>query len=391
VLWYIRTSVIGEAHVISIDALPALVDAIYEAGLDAQRWPNTLAQLIAATGANVADIMMGDALSGASAMFSAGMNPAAIEAYSKHYRRLDPVRPAVEQKPAGTIVTDRDIVSKAWLTRTEFYNDWVRPQDFYDCTMVTLFRDPTGVGVICLAAPERANNFGTQSLELLGRLIPHLARATRLTLKMTNLEALRGASFAALDYLHDAVLLTDSNARVIFANRIADVMLSRGDGIGVDHSGLCAASVAQTTALRRMIALSTRREDVTGAGGSLLLERPSGRRPLSVTVAPMPSDMAWCLGAPPIAIIFVADAEQGGEVSASHLRSLYGMTRAEAMVAGLISKGSGVKAAARELRIAPSTARTHLHRVFNKTGTRRQAELAHLINQIVSNSSPLSK
>jgi DNA-binding CsgD family transcriptional regulator len=105
----------------------------------------------------------------------------------------------------------------------------------------------------------------------------------------------------------------------------------------------------------------------------------------------MRSDTAWCLGAPPIAIIFVADAEQGGELSASRLRSLYGMTRAEATVAGLISKGSGVKAAARQLGIAPSTARTHLHRVFDKTGTRRQAELAHLINQIASNPSPHSK
>ena len=89
------------------------------------------------------------------------------------------------------------------------------------------------MGVICLAAPERANTFGTQSLELLGLLVPHLARATRVTLKLADLDALRGASFAALDCLNEGVLLTDSNARVVFANRVAEVMLSRGDGIGV--------------------------------------------------------------------------------------------------------------------------------------------------------------
>jgi hypothetical protein len=42
--------------------------------------------------------------------------------------------------------------------------------------MLTLFRDPTRVGVICLAAPERADGFGTRSSELLGQLIPHLDR-----------------------------------------------------------------------------------------------------------------------------------------------------------------------------------------------------------------------
>jgi hypothetical protein len=161
--------------VISIDTLDSLVDAIYEAGLDAQGWPDTLAQLAAATGANVADLIMADTSRGSSMMFSAGMDPTAIDAYNKYYGRLDPIRPAVAQKPAGTIVTDRDIVSKAWLTRSEFYNDWVRPQDFYDCTMLTFFRDPTRTGVICLAAPERADAFGTRSLELLGQLVPLLS------------------------------------------------------------------------------------------------------------------------------------------------------------------------------------------------------------------------
>jgi PAS domain-containing protein len=87
------------------------------------------------------------------------------------------------------------------------------------------------VGVLCLAAPERADAFGSRSLELLGQLIPHLERATRVTLKMANLDALRAASFAALDHLKEGVLLTDANARVVFANRVAEAMLARADGI----------------------------------------------------------------------------------------------------------------------------------------------------------------
>src|SRR5205823_8151447 len=122
-----------------------------------------------------------------SARFSAGIDPAAIDAYNKHYGRLDPIRPAVELKSAGTIITDRDIVSKDWLTRTEFYNDWVRPQDFHDCTMLKLFRDSTGAGVICLAAPEWADGFATRSSELLRQLMPHLARAAQITLKIAEL------------------------------------------------------------------------------------------------------------------------------------------------------------------------------------------------------------
>ena len=161
-------------------------------------------------------------------------------------------------------------------------------------------------------------------------------------------------------------------------------MFARADGIGVDACGLCASSSAQTTALRRLIARSARREDVGKAGGLLLLERPSGHRPLSVTVAPMRGETAWSSMAPPMVIIFIGDAEQDDKLSESRMRALYGMTGMEATVAGLISKGNGVKVAARKLGIAPSTVRTHLHRVFEKNRDETQAELAHLMNEVAS-------
>jgi len=368
-----------------------LVDAIYEAGLDSQQWPATLAHLAAATRVSVSDLKMADIGRVRFTMFSAGMDPAAIEAYNKYYYRLDPITPELERKPAGALVTDRDIVPKTFLRRTEFYNDWARPQDFDDCAVITLFRDEARLAMLCLAAPERLDAFGAESLDLLRQLIPHLQRATQVTLKMADLEALHGGIFAALDCLSEGVLLADSNARVVFANRAAEAMFARADGIGVQASSVCAASSGQTVALRRLIALSARRENIAGGGGSVLLGRPSGRRPLSVTVAPMRRETEWYPVASPIAIVFVADPEKDDELPEARLRALYGMTRAEAIVAGVISKGGGIKAAARVLGIAPSTARTHLHRVFDKTGATRQAELAHLVGQITSFSGALTE
>jgi DNA-binding CsgD family transcriptional regulator len=325
-------------------------------------------------------------------MFSVGMDPAAIDVYNKHYYQLDPIAPAVERKPVGTLVTDRDILAKTQLTRTEFYNDWVRPQDFGDCAMVTLFRDEARAGLLCLAAPERLNAFSTaRSLDLLRQLTPHLQRATQVTLKMADQDALRSAGLEALDYLSDAVFITDCNGQVLFANRAAEAMLAEADGIHVGPSGLRAVRSAQTAALRHLISQSAGRDNAARVGGSLLLERPSGRRPLSVTVTPMHREAGWCPVSLRMAIIFVADPEHGGKMAGPRLRALYGMTPAEAAVAGLISKGAGVKAAARALAIAPSTVRTHLHRAFEKTGTRRQAELGHLVNQVASFSPLLKK
>jgi DNA-binding CsgD family transcriptional regulator len=67
------------------------------------------------------------------------------------------------------------------------------------------------------------------------------------------------------------------------------------------------------------------------------------------------------------------------EISAEQIRWLYGLTPAEAAVALAVLRGEGVRAIADGLGISVATARTHLHRIFEKTGTERQAELVRLI------------
>jgi DNA-binding CsgD family transcriptional regulator len=55
----------------------------------------------------------------------------------------------------------------------------------------------------------------------------------------------------------------------------------------------------------------------------------------------------------------------------------FGLTDAESGVAAEILKGDGRLAAARRLGISDTTAKTHLSNIFEKTGTRRQAELSY--------------
>jgi hypothetical protein len=92
-----------------------------------------------------------------------------------------------------------------------------------------------------------------------------------------------------------------------------------------------------------------------------------------------------------MAMIFLADPEQGVESSESRLRALFEMTGTEAKVGG----SSRREAASRPLPgLGDRTVDrpdTHLHRAFDKTGTRRQAELARLVNQIAALSGPLGK
>jgi DNA-binding CsgD family transcriptional regulator len=62
-----------------------------------------------------------------------------------------------------------------------------------------------------------------------------------------------------------------------------------------------------------------------------------------------------------------------------YLCARFGLTKAEADVALEIVKGDGREAAAARLGIATTTVRAHLSYIFEKTGVRRQAELARLL------------
>ena len=85
-------------------------------------------------------------------------------------------------------------------------------------------------------------------------------------------------------------------------------------------------------------------------------------------------------------IIFEPDGHADGERTARSchraLQELFGLTPAEASLAARIPGSRGLQALSDDLGLSLSTVRTHLQRVFEKTGTHRQAELVQLLSEL---------
>src|ERR1700730_7408385 len=114
-------------------------------------------------------------------------------------------------------------------------------------------------------------------------------------------------------------------------------------------------------------------------GGSLRLESGSGQK-LFINVMPLKGNLSASLPARGAsAMMLVSGQNQSPPVTKKDLETAFGLTPAEAAVTQLIAQGVGVKRAAIALGVAPSTIRTHLHRILGKTGAARQAELSHLV------------
>ena len=114
------------------------------------------------------------------------------------------------------------------------------------------------------------------------------------------------------------------------------------------------------------------------AGGALSVPRPPPRQPLALLIAPLPLHDRF-FGVRAAAVVFVSDPERDARAPVDVLRTLYGLTRAEARLAVVLAAGRTPQAAAAELGVSPHTVRSQLKSVLQKTDTRRQSDLMRLL------------
>lgn len=101
---------------------------------------------------------------------------------------------------------------------------------------------------------------------------------------------------------------------------------------------------------------------------------------IDVLIVPLPSD-ARSGGA--VAAVYVDAEEHPGastrDARAQALRALFGLSRTEASLADAISRGETIAQAATRIGITEQTARNYSKRIYAKTATSGQADLARLV------------
>jgi DNA-binding CsgD family transcriptional regulator len=354
------------------DALLQLIGETYDAAADLTRWPQVLEHIADAFGAEEAALGMVSPVA-VPWLIAPRSDPDFLRSYSEYYHSRNLFWRNMSRLPVGTGATDTMVMPKSELQASEFYNDWSKPQGYLSVMGATLFLED---GWRTEFVVPGKHEFEAEHLKLYNAIAPHLVRAVQLNQRLARSAIGHASAAAALDRLEQGVLLTDTKARVVFANRATQSLFAEG-ALKLRERVVCAQAAADTAALHGMIAGCADATQID-AGGYLPVARGSGR-PLSLLVIPMRSPIPWLPQAQPAAVIFITDPERAALPEAAQLQRQFGFTPAESRFVVEILKGDGIAAAAERLGILPGTARTHLHRVLAKTGTRRQADLVRLI------------
>ncbi len=361
------------------NAFAALINAIHEAAVDFGRWPDALRLISSTCASHTTVLTRQDANPRESWSLAPQCEPGYYESYCSYYHSVNPLWQRAASAPAGTVLTESMIMPRSELVRTEFYNDFLLPQRLGSMLNAVALVEQGQQTVI---ATYRQDEFGPEHIRLFQLLAPHLQRAVQLNTRLAGLEMRCEASAEVLNRLEQGALLVDELLGVVFANREAERLFAAGGDLRVTEGVLCVNTAADTVLLHTLIAGCARHGAEAGAGGSLRLPRGPGRAPLSLQVAPLRSEAPlFLMTERPVAILFVTDPDREAKSPIAWLQRRFGLTAAEAAFAGQIAAGAGIQAAADRLKISRSTGRSHLGRIFEKTGTHRQAELVRLMLQ----------
>jgi len=353
--------------------LPDLIEQIYDAALEPALWNDVVVSINEYVGGQACGIISKDSANQSGLThYYCGADPHYIQLYAETHSRFDPLSTL---PPPGQVVSIPDLVNYDEYRRGRFYQEWLRPQGCVDVANVVLEQSSPNSAVL-LSVLSGAHMFDDERRRRIAQIVPHLRRALLIN-KTIDLKQSEAATFAdTLNGLSAGLFLVDAGCRIVHANSAGDEILRAGDFLRSVNGQLVARDVKFNQTLRKVFADNF---DALGVKGTALpLTAHDGERYL-MHVLPLTSAARSLTGMTykAVAALFVRKAALDrpcGELVAR----MFELTPAELRVLLAIVDVGGVPETAAALGVAETTVKTHLHRVFAKTGTRRQADLVKL-------------
>jgi DNA-binding CsgD family transcriptional regulator len=355
-----------------------LLELIYEAAGDRGLWPSFLERFSGKAHGTGALLLFCDVQAHqVNVSTTVGIEEHYVREYNEHYNRVDHwLIKSKSLQTSGNIYTSDRISSRRDLARTEYYNDFLRPQGHTSLLCGVILATPTSTSFV--ATYRKSNDPGAFSdgAKLLNRLMPHLQRGFELHRRLAQLKSRKCAITQALECYGTGVVLLDGFGRILFINAAAEQLIGENRGINLVNGGVKAILEKEDEILQRTV-----RGAVTKVGPLnshiVRLTQPESRRRCFVSVTPIVSGNHLFQYPTAATALFITPDRV--ETSAEVLCKTYELTAAESRLAGRLLSGESLSAAAEQLSVTKNTVRTQLKSIFLKTDTRRQSELLRLL------------
>ncbi len=372
---------------VSNESLSSIIGDIYDCALSPDGWPDVLTRITRTMDAAYTTI----ALAGTSD--NQGRFAAQSPWESARMRELEeydfdqiPGLKAAVTGDVDTPISTLSLMSEGELQQTPFFRDWAGPQGLREGCITKFVHTPDRIGLLGVTTRVSRAAFDSDDEKFLALLSPHLRRAALIGDLLDNARLATLRFRDTLQNLAVPIVLTDACGEILYANMRAEKMFADGGPIQRQDRRIQPENPAIGDALLQ--AITSGFSDLSvGSKGIGLPISARGKPPAVAYVLPLNQGVTRSALRPACAAIFISTTTSASPMPEAVLATLFELTPAEARVLRIIGGGSTSASGSETLGISENTLKTHLNRIYAKTGMSRQADLVKLISEI---STPLS-
>lgn len=377
----ISRSALRRSNTSDAERASSLVGGIYDAALDPAMWIGVLAKIADFAGARAAALAMKDSQSAfIEANHQFGIDPDHMQAYLETYSEFDPLT-GVPLFGVGRIVSLPDIVPYEEYRQGRFYREWARPQGWIDVASAVLEKSVTGCAFLGIVRDKAGGMVDDVMRKRIAGIVPHVRRAILIG-KAIQFKRAEAASLAeTLDGLSAGMFLVDGRGQIVHANVAGRVILDADDFLRSIRGQLVAGDAQVNQTLREIFAAAEQGNAALGTKGIALPLTAHDGAHYVAHVLPLTSGArrGARISYTAIAAVFVRKAALEAPSHPEVIGRTFKLTPTELRVLISVVEVGGIPEVATALGVAESTIKTHVGRLFEKTGAGRQADLVKLV------------
>ena len=365
-----------------------LVSLIYAAATDNAVWQDVCDELNKHTGTPVK--MFGHSVRSYESLglIGAGWDPAELDRYHLHFGDLNPWMQMDVAMPVGMVGVSDQALPREDLFRTEFYNDWLRPQEniVAGSAMICYRTKDKFIAMVGACRARDADKTLPDMVTLLETLSSHITQSIAISSALQNGN---NGSMQHLEASRHGILLVHRSGRIGFVNAAAEHFLTNssiasitaGNGLRSKNEGLQeyfnkasrAMQMSDFNGLPKPVAITT---------------SPFGPGIIHSHIFPecAEHDFPGSAWSDPVAGAFVIAGSLGLDPSPSctGIARSFGATPAEARIAQALMDGFSLYEYADANDLSRHTVRNQMRALLHKTGARNQADLIRLMYSLTS-------
>jgi DNA-binding CsgD family transcriptional regulator len=297
---------------------------------------------------------------------------------------FEPIYAAAEPHFLGDIeqpIATTDLIPVGELRRTELYRQWARPQGLVDFISAVLDMTTISSAIFGVFRHERNGLVDDRARRQMRLIAPHIRRAVLID-RMFEFKAGEVATFVdAFDGLSTGMYLVAAEGRLLHANAAGRAILDAGDILSSAAGRLVASDARVQRTLRDVFAAAGQGDAALGIKGIAvsLLGRDGERYVAHALPLTSGARRRAGLDRAAAAALFVRRAALVASSASQVIGETFKLTPTELRVLLAITEIGGIPEVATAFGVADTTVRTHVNRLFEKTGATRQADLVKLV------------